>query len=57
MEANDLEFEGKEEMTKPRKRIYNPVTKKYYEVRQRSSKYGKKGQIKSLWTQKKKKKK
>jgi hypothetical protein len=42
--------------TKKRKRIYNPVTGKYYEVRQRSSKYGKPGQIKGLWGPKKKKK-
>ncbi|MDG6249754.1 hypothetical protein [Methanocalculus sp.] len=33
-----------------KKRIYNPVTGKYYEVRQRSSKYGQKGQITGLWS-------
>jgi len=33
-----------------KKRIHNPVTGKYYEVRQKSSKYGKKGQIKGLWS-------
>jgi len=38
----------------PRKRIHNPVTGKYYEVRQRSSKAGKKGQIKGLWSSSKK---
>jgi hypothetical protein len=38
-----------------RKRIYNPVTEKYYEIRQRSSKTGKKGQIKGLWSSKPKK--
>ncbi len=40
-----------------KKKIYNPVTKKYYEVRQHSSNYRKKGQIKSLWSKKKTKKK
>jgi hypothetical protein len=46
------------EKDKPRKRIYNPVTGKYYEVRQRTTKIGKKGQIKGLWhTPKKKKRK
>ena len=34
-------------MTK--KKIYNPVTGTYYEVRLRSSKYGKSGEIKGLW--------
>jgi hypothetical protein len=37
---------------KAKKRIYNPVTGKYYEAKQRSSKYEKPGQIKSLWNQK-----
>ena len=40
--------------TKKRKGIYNPVTGKYYEVRQKSSKYGKPGQIKGLWGPEKK---
>jgi len=40
-----------------RKRIYNPVTKKYYAVRQRTTKKGRRGQIKGLWTYKKKKRK
>ncbi len=39
------------------KRIYNPVTRKYYELRQRTTKVGKKGQIKGLWKPPKKKKK
>jgi len=39
-----------------RKRIYNPVTGKYYSVRQRTTKKGKKGQIIGLWTSKKKRK-
>ena len=38
-----------------RKRIYNPVTHKYYEIRQNSSKYGGPGQIKGLWSSDKKK--
>ncbi len=38
-----------------KKRIYNPVTGKYYEIRQHSSKYGTAGQIKGLWSSKKKK--
>jgi hypothetical protein len=38
-----------------KKRIYNPLTGKYYEIRQRSSAYGEAGQIKGLWISKKKK--
>jgi hypothetical protein len=45
------------EERKRRKRIYNPVTGKYYEVRQRTTKYGRAGQIKGLWKPPKKKKK
>ena len=45
------------EKRKRRKRIYNPVTGKYYEVRQRTTKYGRAGQIKGLWKPPKKKKK
>lgn len=37
-----------------KKRIYNPVTERYYEIRQNSSKYEKPGQIKGLWSLKKK---
>jgi hypothetical protein len=37
---------------KPSKRIYNPVTGNYYEVKEHSSKYGKKGLIKGLWPSK-----
>jgi len=40
-----------------KKRIYNPVTGKYYEVRQRTTKTGKAGQIKGLWSSKPKKRK
>ena len=43
-------------MAEKKKRIFNPVTGKYYEVRQRSSKFGQKGQIKGLWSSKKKNK-
>ena len=37
-----------------KKRIYNPVTERYYEIRQNSSKYWGPGQIKGLWSLKKK---
>jgi hypothetical protein len=43
-------------MPQSKKRIYNPLTGKYYELRQRSSKYGDSGEIKGLWSSKKKKK-
>lgn len=36
------------------KRMYNPITKRYYAVRVRTSEYGKRGQIKGLWSSKKK---
>lgn len=36
-------------MPQPKKRVYNPRTGKYYEIRQRTVKGGKKGQIKGLW--------
>ena len=32
-----------------KKKIYNPVTGTYYDVKLRSSKYGKGGEIKGLW--------
>ncbi len=38
-------------------RIYNPVTKKYYQVRKRTTGSGKAGQIKGLWSAKKPSKK
>ena len=38
-----------------KKRNYNPLTGKYYEIRQRSSAYGEAGEIKGLWSSKKKK--
>jgi hypothetical protein len=37
-----------------KKRIYNPVTETYYEIRQRTTEYGKKGEIKGTWKKKKK---
>jgi hypothetical protein len=37
-----------------KKRIYNPVTGKYYELRQRSSVNGEAGQIKGLWSSRRK---
>jgi len=43
---------------KPRKRrIYNPLTGKYYVIRQRTTSSGTRGQIKGLWSSKKKRKK
>jgi hypothetical protein len=53
-DINNSITEG-EMATKKKKRIYNPVTGKYYEVRQKSTKKGQKGQIKGLWKKKKKK--
>ena len=40
-------------MTKPKKRIHNETTHSYYEIRQRTTKYGRKGQIKGKWKKKK----
>jgi hypothetical protein len=36
-----------------RKRIFNPVTGRYYSVRQKTTSKGKAGQIKGLWSTKK----
>lgn len=36
-----------------KKRIYNPVTETYYEIRQRTTEYGQKGEIKGKWKKKK----
>ena len=36
------------------KKIFNPVTGKYYEIREHSGKYGGPGQIKGLWSYEKK---
>jgi len=41
---------------KQKRRIYNPVTGKYYELRQRTTSSGRRGQIKGLWKAPKKKK-
>jgi len=35
--------------TEIKKRIYNQYTGKYYEIRQRTTENGEKGQIKGLW--------
>jgi hypothetical protein len=35
--------------------IYNPVTERFYEIRQHSSKFDEARQIKGLWSSKKKK--
>ncbi len=40
---------------KRKKRIHNPVTGKYYTVRQKTTKSGRRGQIKGLWHPPKKK--
>lgn len=37
------------------KRIHNPATHKYYEIRQRTTEHGHKGQIKGLYKNVKKK--
>ncbi len=42
-------------MTKKKKRIYNPVTGRYYELKEKTTKYGRVGQIKGLWSPKRKK--
>jgi hypothetical protein len=36
-----------------KKRIYNPNTGHYYEIRQRNTEDGQRGQIKGLWKPKK----
>lgn len=41
-------------ITEITKRIYNPVTGKYYTITNRSSAYTEPGQIKGLWSSKKK---
>ena len=38
-----------------KKRIHNPKTRKYYKIREKKSKYGRKGQIMGLWSSKKSK--
>jgi len=43
----------KKELMNSKKMIYNPVTKKYYEVRQRTTPSSSRGQIKTLWSSKK----
>lgn len=48
--------EGDELPKTKRKRIYNPWTRTYYSVRQRSSVKGKKGTIKGKWKSPTKKK-
>jgi len=40
-----------------KKRIHNPKTHKYYKIREKNTKYGRKGQIMGLWSSKKSKKK
>jgi len=38
----------------PPKKIFNPVTGKYYEIREHSGKYGGPGLVKGLWSYEKK---
>jgi hypothetical protein len=38
------------EFAMAKRRIYNPVTGKYYEIRERTSKTGRRGQIKGSWS-------
>jgi hypothetical protein len=45
-----------EEMPEKRKRIYNPKTGRYYQIRQRSSSKGQKGTIMGTWSPPAKKK-
>lgn len=53
IEANTTErFERSLKM--PKKRIYNPKTKKYYSIRQKTTSKGKKGTIKGEWKPKRK---
>jgi hypothetical protein len=51
--TNGTVSNNEENMT-AKKRIYNPVTETYYEIRQRTTEYGKKGEIKGTWKKKKK---
>lgn len=39
----------KSSSTSPRKRLYNPTTKSYYKVRERTTSRGQKGTIMSKW--------
>lgn len=50
---NKLNITGKSSLPK---RIHNPVTGKYYQLRQRTTKNGVAGKIKGLWSSKKPKK-
>jgi len=48
---------AKKKSTKPRKRVLNSSNGKYYAIRQRNTKYGKRGEYKGLWKPPKKTKK
>ncbi len=54
--VDEVNVEGEELSKKTKKRIYNPWTKSYYSISQRSSVKGKKGTIKGKWTPPAKKK-
>ena len=51
------ETEGEEVSKTAKKRIHNPKTGRYYQVRQRSSTKGRKGTIMGTWSPPKKSKK
>jgi len=48
-EENEIEVQEETMPKKKRKRIYNPKTKRYYQIRQRSSSKGQKGTIMGTW--------
>jgi hypothetical protein len=54
---NNRKVVSVEEDMPTKKRIYNPYTGKYYELQQRSSVNRDAGQIRGLWSSKKKSKK
>jgi hypothetical protein len=52
---NDSEIVPHEStMPPPKRRLYNPVTGKYYEVQQRATEKRRRGQIKGSWSSKRK---
>ena len=54
-DEKDTELEQGKDMAK--KRIYNPKTRKYYKLRERTTSRGYKGEIMGKWKQTKRKKK
>lgn len=53
LDANYIENEKERLMANSKKRIHNKKTHSYYEIRQRTTEYGRKGQIKGKWKKKK----